>query len=213
MSRILIAVPTYENIYPDTFRSIYQLDRGDNEVEFDFFRGYDVANARNQIGKATLDREFDYVLMVDNDEVLPRYALLNLLECEQSYPLSRGVAVGYCLSRPRESANTNGRTTAFKFGGKNYVVDDAYTVSELADLRDKGSVRVQIRGSGLGCALIHRSVFERMSYPWFKWILYENGSQLSEDLFFCEKCRGIGVPVFVDTRVACGHLMRHVAYV
>lgn len=209
MSRILIAVPTYENIYPDTFRSIYQLDRGEHEVEFDFFRGYDVANARNLIAQATLDRKFDYVLMVDNDEVLPEDALINLMEDQKSEPVPTMV-VGYCLSRPQGASNTSGRTTAFKFGGRDYVVDDAYTISDLDELKSKGVHKMQIRGSGLGCALIHRSVFERMSYPWFKWILYSNKSQLSEDLYFCEKFREIGTPLFVDTRVRCGHLMRHV---
>ena len=212
MSRILIAVPTYENIYPDTFKAIYQLDKGDNEVDFDFFRGYDVANARNKIALATIERGYDYVLMVDNDEVPPHDALLNLLETEQSY-FGRCMAVGYCLSRPRSTANKSGKTTAFKFGGKSYTAEDAYTGTELKALCADGVTRVQIRGTGLGCALIHRSVFERMKYPYFKWVLYDNKEQLSEDLFFCGKFREIQMPIFVDTRVACGHLMRHIDYI
>lgn len=210
---ILIAVPTYENIYPDTFKSIYQLDKGGHNVDFDFVRGYDVACARNNIAKLTLDRNYDYVLMVDNDEVLPHDALVNLLETEQSYSLGHSMAVGYCLSRPKNNANTSGRTTAFKFGGRDYVVEDAYTAEELKDLRDKGMTRVQIRGSGLGCALIHRKVFEEIQFPYFKWVEYENGTQLSEDLYFCEKFNAVTRPIFVDTRVACGHMMRHIAYI
>ena len=211
--KILIAVPTYENIYPDTFKSIYGLEKGGNEISFDFFRGYDVANARNKIAQATVDGGFDYCLMVDNDEVLPADALLNLLETEQSYKLSRCMVVGYCLSRPTGGTNKNGKTTAFKFGGKDYVVNDAYTAKELQDFRKNGITRIQIIGSGLGCALIHRSIFEKMSYPWFKWMLYDNKSQLSEDLFFCEKFREICTPVFADTRVACGHVMRHIDFI
>lgn len=208
---ILIAVPTYENIYPDTFKSIYQLDKGGHECDFDFVRGYDVANARNRIGQITVDSGYDYCLMVDNDEVIPKDALVNLLDSQENEPVPTMV-VGYCLSRPTGATNTNGRTTAFKFGGKNYVVEDAYTGSELDQLCSKGVFKLQIRGSGLGCALIHRSVFERMSYPWFKWVLYSNKTQLSEDLYFCEKFREIGTPLFVDTRVKCGHLMRHVEW-
>lgn len=213
MSKVLIAVPTYENIYPDTFKSIYALEKGDNEVSFDFFRGYDVSTARNRIGTAMYEKGFDYVLMVDNDEVLPKEALLNLIETEQSYPLSRCMAVGYCLSRPEGASNKTGKTTAFKFGGRDYVVDDAYTGEELKKLRADGVNRVQIRGSGLGCALIHRTVFEKLSCPWFKWLIYSNGTQLSEDLYFCERFKEISTPIFVDTRVACGHLMRHIDFI
>lgn len=211
--KILIAVPTYENIYPDTFKSIYQLDKGGHECDFNFVRGYDVANARNRIGQMTVDSGYDYCLMVDNDEVLPKDALVNLLETEQSYALCGTMVVGYCLSRPSNAANSSGRTTAFKFGGKDYVVDDAYTAADLKALRDAGTTRVQIRGSGLGCALVHRSVFERMSYPYFKWVTYSSGAQLSEDLWFCEAFKSINAPVFVDTRVGCGHMMRHIDYV
>lgn len=212
-AKILVAVPTYENIYPDTFKSIYQLCDGGNHLDFEFFRGYDVANARNQIGKATLDGGYDYCLMVDNDEVLPQDALVNLLQSEESYPLGHAVVVGYCLSRPTGAANNSGRTTAFKFGGRDYVVNDAYTANELKEFRDNGITKIQIRGSGLGHALIHRSVFEKMTYPYFKWIVYSEKSQLSEDLYFCEQLPSIKQPIFVDTRVACGHLMRHIAFI
>ena len=211
--KILIAVPTYENIYPDTFKSIYQLDKGGHDVDFDFFRGYDVASARNKIAKATIERGVDYVLMVDNDVVLPKDALLNLLETEQNFSFRRNMVVGYYPSRSANSANTNGLTTAFKFGGEDYAVDDAYTGEELKTLKDSGNIRVQIRGSGLGCALIHRSVLEKMKYPWFKWVLYDNETQLSEDLYFCEKFKEICTPIFVYTRVSCGHMMRHLDYV
>lgn len=211
--KILIAVPTYENIYPDTFRSIYQLETGDHDVEFDFFRGYDVANARNQIAQATIDRGFDFVLMVDNDEVLPKDALLNMLETEESYPLGHCMVVGYCLSRPTNANNTSGRTTAFKFGGKDYVVNDAYLAEELQGFKNDNVYKIQIRGTGLGCALIHRSIFENMPYPYFKWILYNNKTQLSEDLYFCEQFKRVKTPIYVDTRVACGHLMRHIEYI
>lgn len=209
--KILIAVPTYETIFPDTFKSIYNMDKCGHEVDFDFVRGYDVANARNKVGQIVVDSDYDYVLMVDNDEVLPNDALANLLETEQSYQLGHNMVVGYCLSRPSCGINTSGRTTAFKFGGNNYVVDDAFTAEELKKLRNDGVTKTQIRGSGLGCALIHREIFESMKYPYFKWVEYRNRTQLSEDLYFCERFREIRKPIFVDTRVACGHMTRYIA--
>lgn len=207
--KILVAVPTYENIYPDTFKSIYELDRGGHEVDFNFFRGYDVAKARNTIGEATVDGGYDFVLMVDSDEVMQKDALLNLLEGQEQ---EKSMAVGYCLSRPTVAVNTTGRTTVFRWGGKDFVYEDAYTAQELQAIRERGLYKMQIRASGLGCALIHRSVFEKMSFPWFKWIEYENKTQLSEDLHFCCKFAELGKPIFVDTRVSCGHMMRHLAW-
>ena len=79
MSKVLIAVPTFENIMPDTFKAIYNMDKGEHECVFDFVRGYDCATARNNIAKLSLAIGADYVLMVDNDVTPPRDALLNLL--------------------------------------------------------------------------------------------------------------------------------------
>ena len=104
--------------------------------------------------------------------------------------------------------NSTGRTTAFKFNGQHYIKEDAYTGEELKAFREKGISRIKIRGSGLGCALIHRSVFEKMKYPYFKWTEYEKGTQLSEDLYFSER-----VEMYLDTRVTCGHMMRHLAFI
>ena len=47
--RILIAVPTFENIKPECFKSIYGLTRPEDcDLYFDYVRGYDCAKARNQ---------------------------------------------------------------------------------------------------------------------------------------------------------------------
>ena len=212
--KILIAVPTFENIYPDTFKSIYDLDKGGHEVDFNFFRGYDVAGARNEIGKATVSGGYDYVLMLDNDETIPKDGLINLLETAESYPFIKCMVTGYCLTRPTGSANTDRKLAIFKFAGKDYTRQDAYTAQEIKDYRDQGVTKIQIRGTGLGSALIHRSIFERIKFPWFRWICYSDGkTQLSEDLFFCEQFPGIQAPIYVDTRVSCGHMMRHIDYV
>ena len=78
--KILIAIPTFETIYPDTYRSVWNLDKGGHEVIFDSVKGYDCATARNKIAQKALDAGADYVLMVDNDVVLPQDALMRLLE-------------------------------------------------------------------------------------------------------------------------------------
>ena len=80
MATILIAVPTFESIFPDTFKAIYDLDVSGHDVSFEYVRGYDCATARNRIAKKALNLSVDYVLMVDNDVVLPKDALINLLD-------------------------------------------------------------------------------------------------------------------------------------
>lgn len=212
--KILIAVPTFENIYPDTFKSIYDLDVGEHEVLFEYVRGYDCATARNRIAQKALDKKTDYVLMVDNDVVLPKDALMNLLET----PVD--VCLGYYAHRDGDNIY-RGRSCVCKLydenGNKhfNYPLESEYTADELKELKDNGQFRVQIHGGGMGCAFIKTDVFNRIKYPWYDWVNYANEHRgvLSEDLYFCEGCRKIGIPIYTDTRVNCGHILRHIQYV
>lgn len=209
--KILIAVPTFENIYPDTFKSIYDLDVSGHDVSFEFVRGYDCATARNKIARIALERGVDYVLMVDNDVVLPKDALVNLLDDPKD------VCLGYYAHRDTDNIY-RGRTcvckllTAEGVRYKNYPLESEYTAEEIADLKAKGEYKIRIHGGGMGCAFIKTDVFNRTKYPWYDWANYKDGGMLSEDLYFCENCRKNSIQIYTDTRVNCGHMLRHVQF-
>ena len=211
--KILIAVPTFENIYPDTFKSIYELDSCGHDIVFDYVRGYDCATARNRIVQKSLDMNADYVLMVDNDVVLPPDALINLLDDVKD------VCLGYYAHRDTDNIY-RGRTCVCKLrmpdGGTyfNYPLESEYTAAELEGLHKDGIYKQQIHGGGMGCALIHTDVFRKISYPWYDWVNYndDNRGMLSEDLYFCEQCRINGIRIYTDSRVACGHMLRRIQW-
>ena len=208
--KILIAVPTYENIYPDTYKSIYDLDRGGHDVDFAFVRGYDVAAARNRIAQMSLDRGADYVLMVDNDVVLPKSVLVDMLDDPKP------VCLGYYAHRDTDNLY-RGRVSVCRLRGPdgelyaNYPLESEYTAEEMGRKKEAGEKKLWIHGGGMGCALIRTDVFRKIDYPWYKWVQYEDSKRgmLSEDLYFCEACKKIGIPVFTDVRAGCGHILRH----
>lgn len=199
--KILIAVPTFENICPDTFKSIYELDPAGHQLVFDFVRGYDCATARNNIVAKAKNEKVDYVLMVDSDLVLPKDALKNLLEDPKD------VCLGFCARRT-DPSKFNGTTCIYKLGEFSFT--QHYTADELKDFRENGEHKVQIHGGGMACALIRVDVFDRIQYPWFDWVNYKTIGQLSEDLYFCVQCKNADIPIHVDTRVGCGHVLRYV---
>lgn len=200
MVKILIAVPTYENIMPDTFKSIYDLDKCGHECIFEFIRGYDCALARNRIAERALDLAVDFVLMVDNDVILPSDALKNLLE------ESMDICLGYYAHRIGENIY-DGRVCLCKNDGEfNYT--HLFSGKELSAIKGAGIKKIQIHGGGMGCALFKTNVFEKLPYPWFKFVTYDDGDVLGEDLYFCELCKQYDIPVFADARVGCKHLFR-----
>lgn len=211
--KILIAVPTFETIYPDTYKSIWNLDKGEHETLFEFVRGYDVATARNHIAQRAIDLETDYVLMVDNDVVLPKDVLTKLLQDAQD------VCLGYYAHRDTDN-RYRGATCICKLKDEhgnryfNYPLESEYTAAEMCGLAEAGETKIVVHGGGMGCALIKTDVFRKLSYPWYDWVNYGDAHRgmLSEDLYFCELCRNGHIPIYADVRVGCGHLFRYVQW-
>ena len=193
---ILIAVPTFETICPETFKSIYELAAQDT-LTFDFVKGYDCALARNKIAIKALEQNADYVLMVDSDIIVPR----NTLQCMLEYP------VDICLGVYPRKNTTTGQTEIFKLGNYNFVDENNLNISEITE-----PGRCDVKGGGLGCALIRTDVFRQLPSPWFKYVQYDTGDTLSEDNYFCWKAAEAGFRIQVDTRVRCGHLVRTFNY-
>ena len=211
--RILIAVPTFETIYPDTYKGIWSLDRDGHEVLFDSVRGYDVATARNRIAQMALDLKTDFVLMVDNDVVLKEDALKLLLQD------AKDVCLGYYAHRDTDNVY-RGNTCICKLldaNGKEYYhypLESEYSAAEMRRMKDAGVTKIMVHGGGMGCALIRTDVFRRLTYPWYDWVNYgdANRGMLSEDLYFCQLCKIAGIQIYSDVRVGCGHLLRHVQW-
>lgn len=211
MQKILIAVPTFETIFPDTFKSIYDLEAPEDcELIFEYIRGYDVATARNAIVTAAQVLNVDYILMVDNDVIVPS----NVLKLFLDEPVD--VCLGAYPHRDTDNIY-RGRTCICKLldpnGHRyfNYPLESEYEAKELLIFEESGEKKIQVHGGGMGCAFIKASIFKELDYPWYDWVNYadENRGMLSEDLYFCEKCKRYGIEVYTDVRVRCKHILRH----
>lgn len=197
--RILLAIPTYESIEPDTFKSVYDMATVGQEVDFCFVRGYDCAKARNNIAQQAVNENYDYVLMVDSDIILPREALIYL-----TYPLT-----DICFGVYPRKHTLTGQTELFRLGEEDYSDSNNISISELESADYE---RIEVKGGGLGCALVNTDVFRTLEFPWFKYVTYPNGDVLSEDLYFCCRASAEGYKLYADKRVRCGHVTKAAHY-
>ena len=178
---------------PDTFKSIYNLEKTDDmNVFFDFVRGYDCARARNIICNNAIQDGYDYVLMVDSDIVLPAHTLIKMLDNPK--PICLG-----CYPRKNTGSGT---FEIFKLGQKDYI--NTFNYGELISFNGK----IEIKGGGFGCAMIDVNIFQNLSYPFFKYVEYKNGAVLSEDNYFCSNATKAGYKIYAETDVICGHSIR-----
>ncbi len=194
--KILVAVPTFENICPEVFKAIYDMDKGEHQVDFDFVKGYDCANARNRIAQMAIDGVYDYVMMIDSDTIVPKNALLDMLDP------ATDVVLGCC---PRKNTKTK-QAPMSPLECKD-LMRCLYYDKDL-----QGTERIDLRVGGFACALIRVCIFEAFKPPYFVFETHRDLSILSEDYYFCLKAVSYGFHIQADPRVKCGHLARYFQY-
>ena len=203
MEKIMVMVPTSGNIFPDTMKCIWDLkDEADGyDLDFDFVCCHSVDRSRNLCIHKASEMEADRILFVDSDMTFDPDFLNRLMEHDVD------VVLGYYDHRPAGTGSEKvDATNLCKLGQFSYI--EQITANEMAEARDDGYDLVQVKGGGLGFALIKMDVFKRIKFPWFDFIEYPTGGVLSEDLYFSEQCKHTGIDIYADTRCYCGHIFR-----
>ena len=193
MKSILIAVPTYESIEPQTFKSIWDLKKPEGyKVDFDFVEGYGISHARNKIVKKAIREQYDYVFMVDSDMVLPSEALVMLLSTGKDF------ISGWCQLR-------GAMGTGFASFVKN---KEDQTEMKIEDLGiEKGAFPIWL--TGFSCTLVKTSLFLSIAEDeWFKYGILGLHGLLGEDYYFCGEAQKRGFSIYIHSLVRCGHIKK-----
>lgn len=192
--RILIAIPCYQYIEPETMHSIYNMITPVGyEASFIVMRGYTVQQARNRIVSQSLAMGFDYTLFVDSDVLLPKQLLANLVA------INADIATGWYIKKTIDAQITE-LYGPDKLGQRRMVNIDQN------ELPKQGVI--PILGCGFGCTLVKNEVFNKIGASnWFEYI--EKPDYIcSEDLNFCDKARAAGCSIVADVSLRCPHIGR-----
>lgn len=204
-TKLFIAVPTYETIAPECFEAIFNLvNQWDVEMTFKAVKGYDCARARNEIVKQFLKSDYEWLWTIDSDTILPVEYLNMAPNFIDWFVMQRKpIVLGWY---PRK--NDPGRTEIFMEGYEGYPAAARWNCAELA--QNVGQHFIPIKGGGFGCAIIHREVLETLEYPYFKYVSYDDGQFLSEDLYFCSKAREAGYQIWTMPALGCDHIGKRI---
>jgi len=194
--KILLAIPTAKYIEVETFKSIYDLDVPDGyEVEFRYSFGYRIDQVRNLIASWAVD--FDYVMWVDSDIILPRDTLTKMLSHDKD------IVSGMYIQRIPGTHNLE----IYKDSGQGGVVR-----TSLEELPQNSLV--EIASCGFGCVLVKSKVMNDVGHPQFVYhVALDHRHTVSEDVDFCVKARAKGFKLFVDTSIKCAHTGASTYYV
>jgi hypothetical protein len=154
---------------------------------------YDVAVARQKLVNNARAIGASHIFFLDDDLFIPHDAIARLYG--HKVPFVSGVYSVKNVAGPIVS------TEAFvDIDGVLYQLQ----AKHMAEDRLICDPRVSV---GLGCSLIHMSVFDKLRPPFFKygWSSPDMSGLHYEDLHFCGQCRMAGFTVHMDTSVRCVH--------
>lgn len=198
--RILIGVATFPaepGLYPQTQTSIDQLDHGDHTVEVRFYGGddpkvaiYDNLTAKhNQMREDVLAGDYDALLTIEADMVIPPDALVKLAEVE------RDVVYGTYCSRHNPMILTFPKINGYR--GRSIGADPEMW-------RGKFGTVIPSEGVGFGCTLIRRPVLEQVEFRRDKSTRMR--SQFADDWSFAVDVKEAGFRSASHLGVLCGHI-------
>ena len=168
-----------------------------------------IPEGRNELAKAILNSECEWLFMVDADMGFEPMALDQLLSIAD--PVKRPIVGGLCFAQ-REAFDdgSNGfrcvpRPTIFDWvqhddGHWRFTGRSHFPVNAL----------VESAATGGAFIVIHRSVFERIRDSegecWFDRVRGTDGSLIGEDISFFVRCQALDIPLFIHTGIRTTHL-------
>lgn len=186
-NKILLAIPTDGGLHARTSACAALLAQRP-DTDYITVTGRPADYARN--GAVRLfgeNPEYTHLFFLDSDTEPPLDVIDRLLAVDS--PLAVGC---YALLMPE------GLRWALSIRGD----DGRYRLLKELPYPDRP---FNVDAAGAGCLLIRRDVFDKVKWPWFKWVEHADGAQMSEDVYFFDQCRAAGIPLVCDPRVRCYH--------
>jgi len=162
-----------------------------------------IAEAREYLAKQALQTNAEWLFWVDSDNLVPPDALKLMLTYAQRF----GPAA-YCGAYYTKKNRFEVTLAAWVKAVDPRTGQPAYRGLHPDILNSKGEL-VEVDVAGMGCCLEHRSIYEKIPPPWFKWTFDPFlGAGTSEDFFHFERVKAHGFKVYLCTRVLCAHIGR-----
>lgn len=191
MQTVLFAIPASRYVEPDCFGSVFDnathMPEGYKPGLFMPVE-YSVDIARNWCVLHAIENQYDYIMWVDSDNIIPRDAVKKLIGSGKD--IISGVYAKKLIGSKDVILLNKDKEQGYKF-----------LTTEVVN-----TGIIEVDAVGFGCVLVKvdvfRKLFEITGRGWFK-TNQELG--VGEDIYFCEKAKEIGYKVYADTSVLCGH--------
>lgn len=208
--QIAIAIPVAESVQPKVMQTIlaavaFAARNGVEITDIGVTQREMIDKARNALTEAFLGTSTEWLMWFDSDMTFPKETITELLKVAEEknakmvsgiYYQRKGQNLPVLWSRgsETESGQISGE-------GSKKSEYNKYVGSFMFPDPDKKQP-FKAHAAGFGCVLVHRSVFEVMPRPWFRFI--EGGC--SEDFYFFVEAKEKGFELWVTPVLDLGHI-------
>ncbi len=185
-TRILIALPTDGMIHNKTVGTVLAMVLQNTKYELDTYVSamQGIGEHRNIIVKDFLAGDYDFLLMIDDDNP-PPVNILELVELDKE-------VIG--LPTPINMNHIQG------------INDIRWNVfKDELPIKDAGQGLEEVEMVGTGCILIRRDVLEKIKHPFTTVRNEEDLRTIGTDTAFCKKCNDQGIKIYTHWDYKCRH--------
>lgn len=185
-------VATRWQAYSNHIQFFYRLGRSYTDIDFMLVNPprMSIDRMRNMTATVALEGEFDYVLFLDDDVLVPIDCLKKLIALDADVAagdvIIRGYPFQHMMFRYKDKAKTR--------------------LLAMSNLPSGPRGPIDVDAVGFSLCLIKTSVFklDGMEAPYFI-----TGTHNTEDIYFCLKAKDLNpdLTIKVDTSITCGHIL------
>ncbi len=205
-----IAIPIAQVIEPKVLQTMlamvnYSANQGIKIQNIGITERCLIDDARNTLTETFLSSPTEWIFWMDSDMTFPADTLVKLFSLAEKKNAKMVTGVYYqrrgnnlpCLwsrGQETEAGLVTGLNTPK--GLKNKYMGSFMIINP------EKKEPFEAHSAGFGCVLIHRSVFEMMSRPWFQFIK----GVCSEDFYFFVQAQELGFKLWVEPTIDLGHI-------
>jgi len=203
--RILIGIPSAGHIELGCIESVHNMTVPDGvETELKFFYGYRLDKVRSDIVDYANQENFNGILFVDSDMILPKDTLEKLMA------YNKDIITGVYIKK-----DDNNEVTIYKRKEETVgqpVNNYSFRTITKEEMTNIPSNIIEINACGFGCILVKMSVFKKLTKPYFDFNFTPGYDRISEDFYFCSKAEESKIKIYAALNIQAGHIGRKEFY-
>jgi len=171
--------------------------------------GFSVADARNFIVNKAIKEGYDYIFFVDDDVLIPRNGLVQLVSHKADIVGGFYYRKYYPLESVGMHVNENNEPVPIELLTNNMINND-----KIKDGWKIGDIIHNTLVLPSGITLIKTDVFKNMDSPWYRTCTIKGRATITEDTYLCQKARDLNYDIITDLGVQGIHIdkQRNILY-